>query len=252
MLEPTRSETTARESFSRPLSFHESGVLLVDKPTGMTSMDVIRVIKRIARPKKIGHAGTLDPFATGLLPVLINSATRLSDRIMSGTKEYEGCFLLGMVFDTQDITGQQVGETKELPLDLDLQKVQEEAKSFVGKIQQTPPIYSAIKKQGKPLYFYARNNIEVEIKPRTVLIEDFQILKKEGDRRFYFSARVQKGTYMRTLIHDLGQALGVGAVLESLRRTKTSHYHLDEAVQLSTLKFPSDIRSHLKTTENRN
>jgi tRNA pseudouridine55 synthase len=249
MLESNPVQLNESSRSRLPVNFFDSGILLVDKPAGMTSMDVIRVIKRIARPKKIGHAGTLDPFATGVLPILLNSATRLSNQIMAGTKEYQGSFLLGMVFDTQDVTGQQIGETKAVPLDLDLERVQEMADRFVGEIFQTPPLYSAIKKRGKPLYFYARNNIEVEVEPRKVVVEEFRILKKDQDRRFYFSARVQKGTYIRTLIHDLGESLGMGAVLESLRRIRTSEFHLDEAVQLSTLKFVSDIKSHLKTTE---
>lgn len=225
----------------------ESGILVVDKPAGMTSMDVIRVIRRVARPKKIGHGGTLDPFATGVLPILINSATKLSAQVMDGVKEYEGTFLLGMCFDTQDITGQQVGETKEVPFDLSLEQMNDAAKTFIGEIMQTPPIYSAVKKQGRPLYYYARKNLEVEVEARKVKVEKFEIRKRDGENRFHFYVRVHKGTYVRTLIHDLGQILGCGAVVESLRRTQTSNFHLDEAVQLSTLKFVSDIKSHLRT-----
>lgn len=237
---------------SQPLEkMSESGVLVVDKPAGMTSMDVIRVIKRIVKPKKIGHGGTLDPFATGVLPILFNSATKMSDKIMGGVKEYEGSFILGMVYDTQDITGTQIGETKELPFDLDLELVQKTAQQFIGTIDQIPPLYSAIKKQGRPLYYYARQNLPVEVQARKVTVEKFDITKRESDRKFHFYVRVHKGTYVRTLIHDLGQALGCGAVVDALRRTQTSEYHLDEAVQLSTLKFVSDIKNHLKINQNK-
>lgn len=239
----------AVNNFAESSRLLEAGIIIVDKPAGMTSMDVVRQIRRIAKPKKIGHGGTLDPFATGVLPILLNSATKLSSKIMDGIKEYEGSFLLGMCFDTQDVTGQQIGETKDIPFDLSLEKVREMAQKFVGEIMQRPPLYSAVKKQGRPLYYYAHRNlpVPVEVEARKVIVERFDILERQDERRFRFYVRVHKGTYVRTLIHDLGQALGLGAVVESLRRTQTSEFHLDEAVQLSTLRFASDIKSHLKT-----
>lgn len=227
--------------------FLNSGLLLVDKPAGITSMDVLRVVKRLCRPKKVGHGGTLDPFATGLLPVLMNSATKMSDTIISGVKEYEGSFVLGLSFDTQDITGKPLGEPRPLPENLSLEMIQKKANEFLGEVEQVPPMYSAIKKNGKPLYSYARKGESVEVSSRKVHIEEFKILGQDAEIRFRFRVRVHKGTYVRTLIHDLGESLGCGAVLESLRRTQIGPFSIDEAVQLSTLKFASDISEKLKT-----
>jgi tRNA pseudouridine55 synthase len=227
------------------VDFHESGVLLIDKTSGISSMDVIRLVKRIIRPKKMGHGGTLDPLATGLLPILINDATKASDRIMAGTKEYEGSFLLGYVFDTQDISGSKLSECS-LPIDLTIEKIQEAAQTLVGEIDQFPPMYSAVKKAGRPLYDYARAGESVELKPRRVVVEKFEVLDWDGDRRCRFAARVQKGVYVRTLIHDLGQRLGIGAVTETLRRTQVGRYGIEEAIQIPTLKFVGDISSRLR------
>jgi tRNA pseudouridine55 synthase len=226
--------------------FELSGVLVVDKPEGITSMDVIRVIRRVLKPQKIGHGGTLDPFATGVLPILINRATKLSDQVMAGVKEYEGSFLLGQSYDTQDITGTPLHEPKPLPENLSMSLLEDLAKGFIGEIEQMPPIYSAVKKKGRPLYDYARAGEEVEREARKVRVERFEIRQWDGFRRVHFFARVHKGTYVRTLIHDLGQRLGTGAVLESLRRTQTGSFHIDEAIQLSTLKQVSDVAENLK------
>ncbi len=224
----------------------ESGIIIIDKPEGLTSMDVIRVLRRVAGVRRIGHGGTLDPFATGVLPILINNATRLSARIMDGIKEYEGVFRFGQAYDTQDITGTPLYDEKPIPADLTLEQVQELARSFQGQISQKPPIYSAVKKNGRPLYDYARAGETIEVEPRKVFVEIFAIDKRIDEKRFQFKVRCAKGTYVRTLIHDLGGKLGCGAVIEKLSRTQTGAFHIDEAVQLSTLKFASDIRSHLK------
>lgn len=229
-------------------SFRESGVLVVDKPSGISSMDVIRLVKRVIRPKKIGHGGTLDPLATGVLPILINDATKLSDRIMQGVKEYEGSFLLGYTYDTQDISGERLEEHK-IPTDLTLEKIQAETKGLEGQIQQLPPAYSAIKKAGRPAYDYARKGEVAPLEPRTVVVESFKVLSWDGDRRCRFAVRVQKGVYVRTLIHDLGQRLGIGAVTETLRRTQVGRFQVDEAIQLPTLRFVSDVREHLKSIQ---
>ncbi len=226
-------------------SFYESGVLLIDKPTGISSMDVIRLVKRIIRPKKIGHGGTLDPLATGVLPILVNDATKLSDRVMAGEKEYEGSFLLGMTYDTQDVSGTKLSETH-VPATLSLEDIQKAADTLVGDIEQVPPMYSAIKKAGRPLYDYARSGQSVELNSRKVRVEQFKILSFDGDRRCRFLVKVQKGVYVRTLIHDLGQRLGIGAVTESLRRTQVGSFQIDEAIQLPTLRLVSDIQKHLR------
>ncbi len=237
---PVRERSPFREAF------HESGVIIIDKPKGITSMDVIREIRRIAYIKRLGHGGTLDPFATGVLPILVNDATRLSSRIMDSVKEYEGILFLGQAFDTQDMTGQPLHELRDLNPSLSLQEVQEISRSFVGEILQKPPAYSAIKRQGRPLYDYARAGESVEVEPRPVKVERFDIVERLSEREFSFSVRCAKGTYVRTLVHDLGEKLGVGAVTKELKRTLTGPFHVDGAVQLSTLRFISDIKSHLK------
>jgi tRNA pseudouridine55 synthase len=229
----------------RPL-FLEDGILVVDKPDGMTSMDVIRELRRVVSAKRIGHGGTLDPFATGVLPILFNGATRLSERIMAGMKEYEGTLQLGVAYDTQDLTGKPVQDAKPIPLSLDLASVQQAAQRFVGRILQRPPQFSAIKRGGRPLYEYARQGQTVEIEPREVLVEAFDIIERLDERRFRFRVRSGKGVYVRTLVHDLGQDLSLGGVTETLRRTQTGPFGIDQAVQLSTLRFLSDIKLHLK------
>jgi len=229
----------------RPL-FAEDGILIIDKPVGVTSMDVIRELRRVVFAKRIGHGGTLDPFATGVLPILFNRATRLSERIMSGTKEYEGILQLGLAYDTQDMTGKPTQEPKPVPMTLELAEVQRLAQRLVGRILQKPPQFSAIKRGGKPLYEYARQGQTVDIEPREVLVEAFDIIERLDERRFRFRVRSGKGVYVRTLVHDLGQDLGLGGVTETLRRTQTGPFGIDQAVQLSTLRFLSDIKMHLK------
>lgn len=224
----------------------ESGILVVDKPAGITSMDVIRVIRRIAKPRKIGHGGTLDPFATGVLPILLNQATKFSEDVMSGIKEYDGVFILGRAYDTQDITGTPLGDPKQIPLGTTLESLQELTKHFVGKIFQTPPLYSAVKRHGRPLYDYARSGESIQVEPRPVFVEKFEVTSRIDETRFRFYVRSAKGVYVRTLVHDLGQKLGCGAVVESLRRTQQGRFHIDAAVPLQSLKFPSDIRGHLR------
>lgn len=222
-----------------PNSRHEkllmSGVVLINKPAGLTSMDVCRVMRRITRAKKVGHGGTLDPFATGVLPILLNGATKISNEVMSGVKEYEGSFLLGQAYDTQDITGTPIGETQTPPANLDLESLQRLANEFIGEIQQTPPAFSAVKKQGRPLYDYARKGEKVEVESRTVKVEEFKIKDFDG-RRGRFYVRCHKGTYVRTLVHDLGQRLQCGAVVDQLSRTGVGPFKIEKAVELSLLK----------------
>lgn len=232
-----------------PRELNESGILIVDKPEGISSMDVIRVLRKVVKAKKIGHGGTLDPFATGVLPILINRATSLSNEVMTGSKEYEGEFVLGMQFDTQDITGQQIGQTQLPPEGLSLEQLQSLTTDFVGEILQTPPAFSAVKKNGKALYKYARAGQEVKVEPRKVQIDRFEILSWDGIRNVKFKVAVQKGVYVRTLIHDLGQKLGCGAVLKSLRRLSVGPYRIESAVQLNTLRLRSDVKAHLKPIE---
>lgn len=226
--------------------FADSGILIVDKPAGMTSMDVIRELRKVAYLRRCGHGGTLDPFATGVLPIMFNDATRLSSEVMNGMKDYEGVFYIGLSFDTQDMTGKALHEIRPIPADLRLDQVQELARTFEGAIEQLPPMYSAVKKAGRPLYDYARSGETVAVEPRKVFVEKFEVLERLDERRFSFRVTSAKGVYVRTLVHDLGQKLGFGAVLESLRRTKAGPFTIEEAVKLETLQVPSDIRLHLK------
>ena len=226
--------------------FEESGILVIDKPEGLTSMDVIRVLRRVSGAKKIGHGGTLDPFATGVLPILFNQATKLSADVMSGVKEYEGTFVVGVAYDTQDMTGTPLYEPKAIPADLAISQLQELTKGMVGEIRQMPPSYSAVKKNGRPLYDYARAGETIEVESRPVFVEKFEVTERLDERSFGFYVRCAKGTYVRTLIHDLGEKLGLGAVVQELTRTQTGPFHIDEAVQLSTLQYVSDIKVHLK------
>jgi tRNA pseudouridine55 synthase len=243
---PLNVENTEPRPRVRRDPFYESGILVVDKPAGMTSMDVIRELRKIFYSPRCGHGGTLDPFATGVLPILVNDATKVSERVMKGMKEYEGIFYLGQSYDTQDITGTPLHEVKPIPASLSIEDVQKAAQAFVGEIFQTPPMYSAVKKAGRPLYDYARKGEKVEVEKRQVFVESFEIEERVDERRFRFRVRSAKGVYVRTLIHDLGETLGCGGVLESLRRTQAGPFVIDQAVQLGTLKVLSDIRLHLK------
>jgi len=240
----------AAQVLSQPKIFreaiHQSGILVIDKPKGMTSMDVIREIRRIAYVKRLGHGRTLDPFATGVLPILVNDATKLSARIMDSVKEYEGVLFLGQAYDTQDMTGKALYEERNIDPSLSLDDVNAAAQRFVGDILQRPPAYSAVKRQGRPLYDYARAGETIEVEPRPVKVERFRIEERLSEREFTFSVRCAKGTYVRTLVHDLGESLGFGAVTKELKRTQTGSFHIDEAVQLSTLRFISDIKNHLR------
>ncbi len=208
------------------------GLLLVDKPGGMTSHDVVARIRRNFRFRKVGHGGTLDPMATGLLLLLIGRGTKLSQEVMSSDKTYEGVMHLGLVTDTQDADGQVIderdaaGATREL-LETEMQK-------WTGDVMQTPPMVSAIKKNGVPLYKLARKGKTVEREPRLLHIYDFELLEFDSPRAS-FRLKCTKGTYVRTLCADIGEALGCGAFLEQLRRTSSGRFSVDQATDLDTV-----------------
>lgn len=208
------------------------GVLLIDKPTGMTSHDVVDRVRRVTRMKRIGHAGTLDPIATGLLIVLVGKATKLSQYLMSLDKEYEGTVTLGVTTNTQDIEGEVVS-TRPVP-PLSEAEVNAALQGFVGDQYQMPPMFSAKKKDGVPLYKLARKGQDVEREPRFIRVSSFELLRfalPELDVR----VRCSKGTYVRTLAHDLGEKLGCGAHLSALRRTATDRFTVAQAVPLAAL-----------------
>tara|TARA_R100000027_G_scaffold8954_1_gene6446 strand:- start:1253 stop:1978 length:726 start_codon:yes stop_codon:yes gene_type:complete len=209
------------------------GLLFVDKPSGMTSHDVVARIRRIYHIKKVGHAGTLDPMATGLLIILVGKATKASNFLMSQPKTYEGTFQLGKVTDSQDADG-EVTEEREVPPFTE-EEMKELFDSFLGDQYQIPPMFSAKKIKGVPLYKLARKGQEVEREPRFVHIKSFDILNIDGPN-VSFRIAVSKGTYVRTVAHDLGQKLGCGAHLTSLRRTAINDMSIERSVTLDTLQ----------------
>ena len=214
------------------------GVLLVDKPGEHTSHDVIARLRGKLRMRKIGHAGTLDPMATGLLIVLVGKATRVSQFIISLDKEYEGTIELGRTTDSQDADGQTM-ETRPVPA-LTEAEVRAALQGFLGDQYQTPPMFSAIKIDGVPLYKRARRGEEVEREPRFIRVMSWELLRFES-ARIYFRLRCTKGTYVRTLAHDLGTRLGCGAHLSALRRTATDRFNVAQALtmdQIEALSLP--------------
>ena len=209
------------------------GVLLVDKPTDHTSHDVIARLRGKLKMKRIGHAGTLDPMATGVLVVLVGKATRASQYLMSLDKEYAGTIKLGQVTNTQDAEG-EVLETRPVPV-LTEAEVKAATQSFVGDQYQMPPMFSAIKIDGVPLYKSARKGEEIEREPRFVRISSFEITRFASPE-IDFMLRCTKGTYVRTVAHDLGAKLGCGGHLSALRRTATGKFGVAQCLTLDQIQ----------------
>ena len=210
-----------------------NGILVIDKPQGLISTETLEKVKKILKVKKAGHGGTLDPIATGVLPIFLNNATKLAQIFLEGDKIYEGEFQLGIVTDTYDITGEILAEN-EIP-DFSVNEIQKIANTFLGEIEQIPPPYSAAKYKGRPLYKYARNGIFIPKKPKKIKINEFKILEKK-DSKVCFYLHCSKGTYVRSLINTLGEKLKCGAVLVNLRRLKKSVFTLDDAITLEKLE----------------
>jgi len=214
------------------------GILLIDKPTDHTSHDVVARLRGKLKMRRIGHAGTLDPMATGLLIILVGKATRVSQYLVSLDKEYEGTVELGKVTDTQDAEGEMM-ETRPVPPFTEAE-VKAAITGFLGDQYQMPPMYSAVKIDGVPLYKSARKGEEVEREPRFIRVMSWEITRFALPR-FDFRLRCTKGTYVRTLAHDLGQKLGCGAHLAALRRTATEKFHVSQALtldQVNALSLP--------------
>lgn len=209
------------------------GVLLVDKPKGLTSHDVVYHLRRKLQIKKIGHAGTLDPMATGVLVMLIGKATRISQYLMSVDKVYEGEATLGVVTDSQDAEG-EIMSTQPVP-ELTEARVREVMKGFLGDQYQTPPMHSAIKIGGVPLYKLARKGEEVEREPRFIRIAAFNLLSF-ATPKITFDLHCTKGTYVRTVASDLGQKLGCGAHLSALRRTGSGKFTISQCLPLEQIE----------------
>jgi tRNA pseudouridine55 synthase len=209
------------------------GVLLVDKPAGITSHDVVYRLRRKLQMQRIGHAGTLDPMATGVLIMLVGKATRISQYLMSVDKVYEGEATLGVVTNSQDAEG-EVMETRPVP-PLTEAEVKAAMKGFLGDQYQTPPMHSAVKIGGVPLYKMARKGEEVEREPRFIRVTAFELLSFESPR-IRFRLDCTKGTYVRTIANDLGQKLGCGAHLSALRRTGSGKFTISQCVPLEQIE----------------
>ena len=203
-----------------------NGVIIIDKPAGWTSHDVVNRVRRILGQRSVGHLGTLDPLATGVLPLVTGSLTRLAQFYTTSEKTYEGAIRFGIATNTYDADGEPVGEAH--PVSPSLEQLQKLAANFQGLIDQVPPPFSAKKIHGVPAYKLARKQKEVVLKPAQVEIKEFSILTVEGDRA-RFRARVASGTYMRSVAHEMGQHLGSGGHLASLRRTAVAEFEITQA-----------------------
>ena len=208
------------------------GALLIDKPAGPTSHDVVDAIRRQFGIKKVGHCGTLDPNATGLLIIVLGRGTKLSEKLMGDDKVYEGVIKFGVATDSYDADG-EVLETKPVPT-LTLGQLNEAGATFVGDLMQTPPMVSAVKKDGVPLYKLARKGIEVEREPRLVHVYNFHFTNYDPPMG-QFRIACTKGTYVRSLAHELGQKLGCGAHLAVLRRVSSGKFDVGDATPLAVV-----------------
>ena len=216
------------------------GILAVDKPKGWTSHDVCAFVRRRFRIAKVGHAGTLDPLATGVLVLLLGRATKLSQELSSCDKDYYGTFELGVETDSHDRDGRVI---REAPWEgVTLEKIRSVLPLFVGEIEQTPPMVSAIRYKGVRLYQLARRGAVVPRDKRKITVHEFRIEEQSGPFVHFFS-RVSKGTYLRTLVHDIGETLGCHATLNELRRIRAGDFHLEDAVTVDALRnfAPEDL-----------
>ena len=220
-----------------------NGIIIIDKPQDWTSMDVCARLRGAFHEKRIGHAGTLDPMATGVLPVFVGRATRAVQFAETGEKTYLAALRLGLVTDTQDVWGSTL-EERPVPADAG-EKLRALLPQFTGEIQQVPPMYSAVKIQGKKLYELARKGVEVERKPRAVTIHALEASPAGDPDTFLLRIRCSRGTYIRTLCHDIGQALGCGGCMASLRRSEACGFPLSQAHSLEEVLGHPDPASLL-------
>ena len=226
-----------------------SGVLLIDKPMGPTSHDVVHRIRRNFKIKKVGHGGTLDPMATGLLIILLGKGTKLSDRFMGSDKIYEGTLRLGSATDSQDAQGETISEAD--PSNITEEQVREEMQKLCGDSFQMPPMVSAIKVKGVPLYKHARKGKTVERKARLIHLYQFKLLNFEMPDAA-FVVKCTKGTYVRTLCHDIGENLGCGGHLARLRRTRSGKLDIEQALTMDKVMKMSreELAEHILPIRN--
>ena len=227
-----------------------NGILVIDKDKGMTSADVVYHLRKALHIKKIGHAGTLDPDVTGVLPIAIGQATKLIELMHEENKKYVGQGIFGFATDSYDISGKKT-EFKKITSKIKYHQIQKAMQEFVGSIEQVPPIYSAVRVNGKHLYEYARAGIKVERPKRQIEVFSYDLTnepvfdKENGQEVFDFKIECSKGTYVRSLINDLGTNLGVPAVMKNLRRTSSSGFDIDQAVKLNEISENPDMVNEL-------
>jgi tRNA pseudouridine55 synthase len=209
-----------------------NGIINIYKEAGFTSFDVVAKLRGIVKQKKIGHTGTLDPDAVGVLPVCFGNATKLCDMMTDRSKEYEACMRLGVTTDTQDMSGKVLSEAE---VSVTPEQVREAIMSFVGGYEQIPPMYSALKVNGKKLYELARAGKEIERQPRHVDIPSIKITEINIPL-VSFVVECSKGTYIRSLCDDIGKKLGCGAAMETLKRTRVGNFHIEDSITLSELE----------------
>ena len=212
------------------------GIIIIDKPEGVSSFSAVARIRRLFGEKKVGHTGTLDPLATGVLPILVGRAVKASDYLLTSDKHYIATLKLGIATDTEDITGTVISRSDDIPSEA---RVREVVAGFVGSYEQTPPMYSAIKVGGKKLYELAREGKTIEREARTVTIENI-LVEKICDDEYTLDVTCSKGTYIRTLCRDIGAALGSFGTMKTLRRAEAAGYTLSDAIPLDALENMSD------------
>lgn len=223
-----------------------SGILIIDKPVGWTSMDVCAKLRGVLGERRIGHAGTLDPMATGVLPVFVGRATRAIEFAASSDKEYLAGLLLGTVTDTQDVTGRVL---ERRPVSVPPEALETVLPAFRGEIMQTPPMYSAVKINGQKLYKLARKGRQVERPARPVTIYALTVEAHPSPEQYVLRIRCSKGTYIRTLCHEIGGALGCGGCMEHLRRTQATGFSLADAVTLDAVLSAPDPAALLRPVD---
>lgn len=222
------------------------GLILLDKPKGITSFSAVSAIKRRANEKRVGHTGTLDPMATGVLPIFLGRATALSSLLLDADKRYVATVKLGIATDTDDITGNVISEKE---VNITPERLGQALNSFVGVIKQRPPMYSAIKKDGVRLYKLAREGKEAEIPEREIEIFSIKLLRDlDAQNEFQIEVHVSKGTYIRSLARDIGELLGCGATLTELRRTYASGFDIKDCIELDYLS-EDNIEEHILSEE---
>jgi len=210
------------------------GILIINKPTGPTSHDIVDRIRKITRIRKVGHAGTLDPFAEGVLIILVGNATKLQSKFMDMAKTYIGTLKLGETSSTYDVEGNIKNQMSNVKIDENL--LQTTVKTFIGEIEQVPPIHSAIKVNGERAYKLAWQGIKPDLKPRKIKIYNIRIINYEYPR-LEIEVDCSRGTYIRSLAHDIGQKLGCGAYLEKLTRIKIGKFNIENSIKIDELNF---------------